>query len=656
MIRSDRIGVDVGGTFTDVVALLNGELVTCKVASTPVNPDASVLNAIRSLSPPPFVLLHGTTVATNAVLERKGARTAFVTTQGFRDLLTIGRQTRRSLYDLEPQPTPTVVPRDLCFELPERMTYDGKELARPTRSDLGRLSRRLRKHAVQAVAVCFLYSYIYPEHERFVGSALTRRFVSLSHRIAPEFREYERASTTAINAYVGPTMAAYLRRLESDAQGLGAQRVRIMHSSGGALSVSEAIERPVTTLLSGPAAGAVAAWEVARQAGISHAVSFDMGGTSTDVAMLAGGPVARPGGEIGGMPIRVPMMDIHTVGAGGGSLAWVDNAGALRVGPQSAGADPGPAAYGRGTDLTVTDANIVLGRLVPEAFAGGEMPLDPGRSLAAAECLGKQLGLSAEDTCHAVVDLANAHMARAIRTVSVARGYEPDSLSLVAFGGCGGLHACALADAIGIQRVLVPPQPGLLSAFGLLFAPVMREAVRSVMLRGEVQPAELSDLCEDLVEEASAPVLSERSGRAAPRVALSADLRYEGQSWELTLPLDPARPLSCIAAFHRLHRRRYGVSDPSAPVEWTALRARVELPSTAPPSFGTPRLSVSVPKRTSLGERLPVVRRDAMPATARGPVVIAQGDSTLYLPKGWRAGVHASGTLVVTRDLTNGPP
>lgn len=646
----DRIGVDVGGTFTDVVALLNGELVTCKVASTPVNPDASVLDAIRSLRPPPFVLLHGTTVATNTVLERKGARTAFVTTRGFRDLLTIGRQTRRRLYDLEPQPTPTVVPRELCFELPERMTFDGQELARPTRDDLDRIIRRLRQDAVQAVAVCFLYSYAYPEHERFVGSALTRRFVSLSHRIAPEFREYERASTTAINSYVGPTMSVYLRRLEARAQEIGAQRVRIMHSSGGALSVSEAAERPVTTLLSGPAAGAVAAWEVARQCGVSQAVGFDMGGTSTDVCMLTGGPVARPGGEIDGMPIRIPMMDIHTIGAGGGSLAWVDEAGALRVGPHSAGADPGPAAYGRGMDLTVTDANIVLGRLVPEAFAGGEMPLDPGRSLAAAERLGLRIGLSAEDTCHAVVELANTHMARAIRTVSVARGYEPDGLSLVAFGGCGGLHACALAETVGIQRVLVPPQPGLLSALGLLLAPVMREAVRSVMLRGEVQPADLSDLCQDLVEEASAPVLSERSGRMRLRVALSADLRYEGQSWELTLPLDPTRPSTCVAAFHELHRRRYGVADPHAPVEWTALRARVELPVVAPPSLGTARLAVPVPKRTELGERLPVIRRDRMSGTREGPAVIAQDDSTLYLPKGWRAEVHGTGTIVVTRD------
>ncbi|GMV38075.1 MAG: N-methylhydantoinase A [Fimbriimonadales bacterium] len=650
MIPPDRIAVDVGGTFTDVVALLQGELVTRKVASTPASPDASVLEAIRGLQPPPFVLLHGTTVATNTLLERKGARTAFVTTQGFRDLLTIGRQTRRRLYDLEPQPTPTVVPSELCFELPERITFDGQVLARPTPEDLDRLSRKLSRHSVRAVAVCFFYSYAYPEHERLVGSALTRRFVSLSHRVAPEFREYERASTTAINAYVGPTMSEYLRRLESHAQELGAQRVRIMHSSGGALSVSEAATRPVTTLLSGPAAGVVAAWEVARQAGISHAVSFDMGGTSTDVSMLAGGPVARPGGEIDGMPVRVPMMDIHTVGAGGGSMAWLDDAGALRVGPQSAGADPGPAAYGRGTNLTVTDANIVLGRLVPEAFAGGQMALDPARSLAAADRLGQQLGLSAEDTCRAVIDLANAHMARAIRRVSVARGYEPHSLSLVAFGGCGGLHACALAEAIGIERVLVPPQPGLLSALGLLLAPVMREAVRSVMMRGEVRPADLSDLCQDLVEEASAPVLSERSGRMRLRVALSADLRYEGQSWELTLPLDPTRPSTCVAAFHELHRRRYGVADPHAPVEWTALRARVELPVVAPPSLGTARLAVPVPKRTELGERLPVIRRDRMSGTREGPAVIAQDDSTLYLPKGWRAEVHGTGTIVVTRD------
>lgn len=649
MTPADRIGVDVGGTFTDVVALLHGEFVTRKVASTPSNPDESVLNALRSLQPPPFVLLHGTTVATNTVLERKGARTAFVVSRGFRDLLTIGRQTRRRLYDLEPQPTPSVVPRELCFELPERVTFDGEEMVTPTREDVDRLVRRLQQHAVDAVAVCFLYSYAYPDHERFVGSLLGSRFVSLSHRIAPEFREYERASTTAINAYVGPTMSAYLRRLEANAQELGAQRVRIMHSSGGALSVREAVERPVTTLLSGPAAGAVAAWEVARRVGVSHAVSFDMGGTSTDVAMMAGGPEARPGGEIDGMPIRVPMLDIHTVGAGGGSLAWVDDAGALRVGPRSAGADPGPAAYGRGTELTVTDANIVLGRLVPEAFADGHLPLDPGRSVVAAERLGRRLGTSAEETSRAVIGLANAHMARAIRTVSVARGYEPESLSLVAFGGCGGLHACALADAIGFERVLVPPQPGLLSALGLLMAPVVREAVRSVLLRGEVRPEDIGSLCQALVQEASEPVLQERAGRVKPRSSLFADLRYEGQSWELTLPLDPARPSTCIAAFHDLHRKRYGVSDEGAPVEWVALRARVDLAVATPPTLGAPRLSVSLPRCTSLGERLKIISRASMTTPVHGPAVIVQGDSTLYVPKRWHADLHATGTLVVAR-------
>lgn len=634
------IGVDVGGTFTDVVSLVGGEIVTLKVPSTPGDPALSVLAALERLGIGGFRLLHGTTVATNAVLERKGARTAFVTTAGFRDMLQIGRQTRRRLYDLSPQPTPSVVPSELCFEVEERVTHEGQALRSPSTEEVARLRKRLDDEGVEAAAICFLFSFVQPRHEQAVRKLLGDRYRSASHEIAPEFREYERASTTAINAYVGPKMSGYLGRLEREAASLGAVGTRIMQSNGGVLSVAEASRRPVSTLLSGPAAGVVAAWEVAKRAGALKAVSFDMGGTSTDVALIDGGPVTRTGGEIDGMPIRVPMMDIHTVGAGGGSIAWLDAAGALRVGPHSAGADPGPALYGKGDEFTVTDANMALGRLVPEAFAGGELPLKPRRSAEAAGRLAKSLRLQPTELAKAVINIVNGNMARAIRRVSLERGYDPKELTLIPFGGGGGLHACALAEEIGIPRILFPPTPGLLSALGLLVAPVMREAVRSVMLRDEVTGAELARRLLPLAQEASEPV-GNRS-----RVSFSADLRYEGQSWELTVPLDPARPGKAITSFHALHEMRYGYADPRAAVEWVALRARATLPASDPPRVGQTAPMPALPKRT---DTLPVQWRGDIRASVRGPRLIAQADTTLLLARGWEATPDADGNLCLRR-------
>jgi N-methylhydantoinase A len=642
------VGVDVGGTFTDIVASVDGRLVAFKLPSTPQDPSASVLEALARLGLDVFLLLHGTTVGTNTVLERKGARTAFVATRGFKDVLQIGRQTRASLYELSPQPTPTVVPPELCFEVDERVTHRGEVLVSPSAEELERLGRRLRRKGVESLAVCFLFSFVRPEHERAAGDAVPVPFVSLSHEVAPEFREYERASTTAVNAYIGPRMSGYLGKLAGKAGRLGASRVRIMHSNGGALSVAEAAHRPVTTLLSGPAAGAMAAWEVAKRADMARAISFDMGGTSTDVALLDGGPIARPGGEIDGMPIRVPMMDIHTVGAGGGSIAWLDPAGAVRVGPQSAGADPGPAAYGKGDDFTVTDANLLLGRLIPETFAAGRMRIDPDRSCRVAERLASRLGLGVGEAAAAVVALANSRMARAIRHVSLARGYDPAGLTLVAFGGGGGLHACALAEAIGIPRILFPPNPGLLSALGLLLAPVQREAVRSVMLTGPVGAGDLLADVESLIGQASGAVATEAGGPDRHEVEISADLRYEGQSWELTVPLDPSNPGGAVDAFHALHELLYGHSSPSSPVEWVALRARVSAAVPPVPSLqAEPEAEPPLPKRSALGERLPVLSRRDVVGPLDGPMVVAQADTTLYVAPGWNVRPGADGNLVL---------
>jgi N-methylhydantoinase A len=634
------VGVDVGGTFTDVVAAVDGEIITLKIPSTPRDPSESVLHALRHLGLKQFLLLHGTTVATNTVLERKGARTAFVTTDGFRDMLSIGRQTRRRLYDLDPQPTPTLIPASLCFEVNERVTHLGEILRSPTAEEIEALAAKLAKKAVESVAVCFLFSFARPEHELQIREKLHAPFVSLSHEISPEFREYERASTTAINAYVGPRMHRYLSRLDSESKALGAEDLRIMHSNAGTLSIREAANRPVMTLLSGPAAGVVAAWEVARQAGVTRAVSFDMGGTSTDVALLDGGPVATSGGEIDGMPIRVPMMDIHTVGAGGGSIAWIDPAGALRVGPQSAGADPGPAAYGKGTDFTVTDANLILGRLVPETFAAGSIAIDPARSMDAASALAKTLGMKPDDVARAVIGIANANMARAIRRVSISKGYDPAGLSLVPFGGAGALHACALCDLVGLGRILLPPRPGLLSALGLLLAPVQREAVRSVMWTGPVTEAMVREAVNGLISSAAASV-----GPGVTKTEAMADLRYEGQSWELTVPVRND-PNEAVTAFHAVHEMRYGYSSPGARVEWVALRARVSAPAaglgggslTVPPSS-------SLPARTDCGDRLPVVDRSRFTGPITGPLLIVQPDTTFFLAPGWSAAPDAHGNL-----------
>jgi len=630
------IGVDVGGTFTDVVAAVDGELITFKTPSTSSDPSQAVIAALDRLGIPSYRLLHGTTVATNAVLERNGAPTAFIGTAGYRDLLHIGRQTRQYIYDLRPQPTPSVIPRDLCFEIPERITHEGEVLAAPTSAAVRKLVRALE--GIESVAVCFLFSFVRPEHELFVGERLGSRYVSLSHEIAPEFREYERASTTAINAYVGPRMAGYLGRLASGAEARGATKLRIMHSNGGALSVAEAARHPVTTLLSGPAAGVVAAWEVARSAGVRRAVSFDMGGTSTDVSLIDGRPVSRAGGEIDGMPVRVPMMDIHTVGAGGGSIAWIDDAGALRVGPQSAGADPGPAAYGRGNYFTVTDANLLLGRLIPETFAGGNLELDVDRTRRTGKDLAKKLHITSPELCSGVIGTANANMARAVRKVSLERGYDPAGLALIPFGGSGPLHACALAEEIGIQRIVVPPAPGLLSALGLLLAPVQREAVRSVMLRGEVTSRRLARVVQELTRLAERPLLDD--GIKNVRLSYFADLRYDGQAWELSVPLDPANPVASVAAFYRLHKKRYGYAVDGT-VEWVTLRARATGPAERPrlPSGGT-RLQ-NLPRN--------VVDRWSIRRAIVGPRVIVQSDTTTYLAKGWRAAPDASGNLILTQ-------
>ena len=550
-----RIGVDTGGTFTDLVIWDGSRYYTRKVPSTPHDPTEAILEGLRDLDAEEVV--HGSTVATNALLERKGARTAFLTTEGFEDLLIIGRQNREKLYDLLAPAKQQLVPSELSFGLPERMLYDGSVERDLDPAALAGLTEKLRRLEVESVAVCLLHSYANPIHEKRVGEALQGFFVSLSHAVLPEYREYERASTTVVNAYVTPLMARYLESLSEE---LGATRLRVFQSNAGSISAAAASRGAIHTVLSGPAGGVVGAAAAAKHAGFRRIISFDMGGTSTDVSLYDGKFSYTTESKLGDFPIRIPMLDIHSVGAGGGSIAYLDRAGALRVGPQSAGANPGPVCYGRGEQITVSDANLLLGRIQPDKFLGGRMQLDLDRTRDFMKPFAAQLGVSIEKAAKAIVDVANSNMERAIRVVSVERGHDPRDFALLSFGGAGAQHACELAERLDISTVIVPPHAGVLSAVGMLAADCVRDYSQSVLGKdaglafdelGSRAAAEFSD-------EGFSEVLFERL----------IDLRYEGQSYEITVPWEQR------ADFQAHHRRLYGYDHPGRKVEQVTARVK----------------------------------------------------------------------------------
>ena len=479
------LGVDVGGTFTDLVrADADGALTVVKTPSSPEDPAQPLLNGILELGvSADEEIVHGSTAATNAVLEGTGARVALVTTRGFEDVIEIGRQTRSALYDLNIPPRRTLVPRELRFGVTERVTAEGQVLVALDETDLRAVVQAVVASGAEAVAVSLLFSFLHPEHEEAVGRELRRRMgpegsVSLSSTVLPEFREYERTSTTVLNAYVTPTVARYLARLQRNLS----NEVRIFSSSGGSMTIDETAERPVQTLLSGPAGGVTGAFAIAKAAGFDRVITLDMGGTSTDVALCPGEIPRTTEGEVAGFPVRLQTVDIWTVGAGGGSLAYVDAGGALAVGPMSAGADPGPAAYGKADGPTVTDANVVLGRLPASTRLGGRVRLDGDAAERALSALGRRMGANADAAALGVVNVANSNMERALRRVSVERGHDPREYSLVAFGGAGPLHACELAAALEIRRIIVPSHPGVTSAMGMLLSDAVRDRSRTVMV------------------------------------------------------------------------------------------------------------------------------------------------------------------------------
>ena len=572
-----RVAIDTGGTFTDCVCLADGHLRVLKIFSTPSDPSLAVLDGVRQMSAGTTVnVRHGTTVGTNTMLERTGARVAFVTTAGFEDTIAIGRQTRARLYDwFAPVPV-CLVPRELRFGVPERVSAEGKILRAPTDEELKILVDAVRTSGAQAVAISLLFSFANPETERRVEAALGELGipVSASHRILPEFREYERASTTVVNAYLALRMGSYLLNLETRiVTDQKDSRMDVMQSSGGIVSARLAAREPVRTVLSGPAGGVVGACQIARWAGIDRIIGFDMGGTSTDVFLAdtaTGGAQRTRESIVAGVPIGVPMLDIHTAGAGGGSIARFDSGGLLHVGPESAGADPGPICFGRGTRPTVTDANFLLGRLDTESFLGGGVHLDRERT---EKILNENKGslVTAEEFAAGILRVVETQMEKAIRVISVERGHDPRDFTLVSFGGGGPLHACALARRLRIPRVLVPALPGALSAVGILLADVVRDYSRTVMLPGDA----IGNLAENFVELekiASEEFKAEGLEGVAQRTL---DLRYRHQGYELNVEYDPQSPAKSIDVFHSQHHHRYGFSDATRPIEIVNLRLRM---------------------------------------------------------------------------------
>lgn len=684
------LGVDVGGTFTDL-AVWDGQRLHVGKTSSTLDQSEGVVAGARELLEDRRVqaFLHGTTVATNALLERRGARTALVTDAGFRDLIEIGRQDRPSLYDSSADRAVPLVGRDGRFEV---ATPDRGDVTRPrpddTTSDdaaITQLVADLRRYGAKAIAICLLYGYRDPSGEQALAERVRAELdvpVSCSSAVSGEFREYERISTTVLNAYLTPVVERYLRNLRRRASEAGLpERIEVMRSSGGLMSVDAACDLPAAVLLSGPAGGVVASAELGREVGLDHLVSFDMGGTSTDVCRIDHGrPEVAYERDIDGLPCRLPAVAVHTVGAGGGSIGWVDEGGALRVGPQSAGANPGPACYGRGgTDATVTDANLVLGRLDPQGELAGSVALDLDAARQAIAALGERVGLDVTDSALGMLRIAEEHMARAIRVVSVEEGADPREAALVSFGGAGGMHATGLARTLAMDGVVVPPFAGVFSAFGLLLSPRRTDRALSTAVDLD-DPEGLASLARKVADESRAELLGEtvavetdggvtdgggetgtRGGRkddGGVEVELRLDVRYLGQAHETPVPYTPGDDAATIAErFHDAHRRRNGFARPDDPIEVVTIRAE----ATLPPALTWDQLPAVEPVgEARRGERTVVTAGGPVTAQVwwrpalgpgdrvQGPAVIEEREATTYLGPDEVADVHPSGALRIT--------
>jgi N-methylhydantoinase A len=694
-----RLGIDIGGTFTDAILIDEdtGEVRIAKVSSTPHDPSIGFHEATRRILREAHVapadvryVVHGTTVATNAIIEGKTALTGFITTDGFRDMLEIQRQIRPSLYDLQFEKPRPLVPRYLCFGVPERMDAEGKVLTALDEAAARRIAADLRRQGVEAVAVCLLHSYINPQHERMVGEILSEVFpeaiVSLSSDVAPEIREYYRASTTVINAAIRPVVARYLQHIEARLReaGLNAELL-VMQSSGGVFTFAAASEKPVFMVESGPAAGVIAAAYLGNTLGYQNVLSFDMGGTTAKAGLIQDGtPRVTKDYEVGataqsgagrargsGYPIRTPVIDLVEIGAGGGSIAWVDSGGALRVGPQSAGADPGPVCYGKGgIEPTITDANLVLGRLNPHYFLGGEIVLDVEKARAAIlEKCAQPLGLELVAAAHGIVEIANAAMVNALRLVSVQRGYDPREFVLIGFGGAGPVHANRLAAETDIPTTLIPMSPGITSAMGLLVTDLKHDYSTTLIQRiDQLDMRAVAEVFARMENAGRATLARERIAESSMEVVRQVDMRYVGQSFELTIPLGahtniaPALVAQVLTRFHEAHERAYGFNAPGEPVELVNLRL------TAVGKIGKPQLR-ELPAdgdqgNAEKGKRpvyfaesggfvdCPIYDRYRLRSGAiiAGPAVVEEFDSTTVIHPGYAARVDRFGNMLLQKN------
>lgn len=648
------LGVDTGGTFTDFVLWSQQGIRVHKVLSTPDAPEKAILQGVKelALSSEEFLMIHGSTVATNAALERKGVKTVYVANKGLKDVLTLGRQNREHLYQLNPKPKAPPVPSELCLEVPCRVNASGQEVEALNDDAIEALLKQIDAIKPQAVAINLLFSYLDDSHEKRLAKAMPEGlFVSFSSQVLPEYKEYERGIATWLNAYVGPLVSGYLQRLQA---GVGENSVSVMQSSGETIAATQAGQHAVRMLLSGPAGGLIGAKKMGDLCGVDKLLTFDMGGTSTDVALIDGEVRLTSHGEIVGYPVAVPMVDMHTIGAGGGSIAYVDDGGMLQVGPESAGASPGPACYGKGGEsVTVTDANLLLGRLQARAFLGGNMSLDQAASRKAMDKLAGDLGVTAEEAAQGVVTLANQHMVNALRVISVQRGIDPAEFTLMCFGGAGGLHVCELAEALGMGKAMVPVHGGVLSAYGMINAQQGRQLSHTLTQPlDEVGETYIAQAMNELSLSGKSELQQEGVSVDDMESVASVDLRYQGQSYTLNVPWQSKQQAS--EAFHALHEQRFGYRM-QEPLE--LVNVRVALKAKAKP-VSMPKLPSAAGDAVSedifvVGEQAPVKRfdRDDLMAgqVIEGPALITELVSTTYIKSGWSALVEQHGILQLTR-------
>ncbi len=645
-MKTIRIGIDTGGTFTDFVVIRGNSIEVFKEFSTPGKPDEAIFQGLARLElSTAGEVIHGSTVATNALLERKGARTALLTTAGFEDVVVIGRQTRRELYNIFVKRPDPLAPEELRFGIAERILHNGTIHLPLDRKQVREFAASLQRNRVESVAVCLLFAFTNNVHEEAIAEELSFLGIpiSLSSRILPEYREFERTSTTLINAYLAPIMSEYLTNLDERMKSeLAGSSLRVMQSNGGAVQARTAAESPVRTIVSGPAGGVVGAFQIASQSGYRNIITFDMGGTSTDVALCDGQIQVTHEAEIDGLPVGIPMIDIHTVGAGGGSVAEMDAGGALRVGPESAGSEPGPICYGRGERFTVTDANVVLGRLPVRFFLGGTVPLAADRIPPALAAMAwTRPWKSISSLAQGVIDVVNSNMEQAIRLISVERGHDPAIFALFCFGGAGGLHAADLARALGIPKVIVPLHPGALSALGLLLADARRDYSQSIRIGAESAASKMRAALTVLRRRGMLEMQSEGFTSGRIRYSDVADMRYHGQSYELSIPLSGPWANSFVDRFHETHQQRYGYSNSSKPVEVVNVRTSF-VGQTRKPKLQKAQ-KVTVPARplekrdvwiNGRAEKTPIFDRLNLgySQVIRGPAIIGEYSSTTLVP------------------------